>query len=196
MEDILGNKGVDINGYDYDYNTPLMHAADNGHHDIVRRLLEYPGIQIGKRDGSWPRDSGYTALHWACESNEISIVQLLCQDSKCDPGDVNKKEISGYTPLMIAVDRGYLDIVKELDIEGTDFFTKDGDGGTLTEVARRWNNDDKVLEYLIKRNRVDSLRAIAAHNVARHVKNKADVEALEIPETVRQFLAGFVENEV
>ena len=52
-----------------------------------------------------------------------------------------------------------------------------------------------MLEYLIERNKVDSLQVIAAHNVARYVKNKAGVEALEIPETVRHFLAGFVDDE-
>ena len=37
---------------------------------------------------------------------------------------------------------------------------------------------------------------IAALNVARYMKNKDDVEALEIPETVRLFLAGFVESKI
>jgi len=42
---------------------------------------------------------------------------------------------------------------------------------------------------------VDSLKVIVAHNIARYVKYKADVEALEIPVTVRQYLAGFVDDE-
>merc|ERR1712179_239990 len=95
------------------------------------------------------------------------------------PGVVNKKDGAGETALMIAVDMGHLDIVKELDIEG---------------MARMRKNAD-VLEYLLERNRVDSLQVIAAHNIARYVKNKAGVEALEIPETVRHFLAGFVDDE-
>ena len=95
---------------------------------------------------------------------------------------------------MIGVYRGHLDIVKELDMEGTDFFTKNNDGTTLMEMARMGKSAE-VLEYLIKRNKVDRLKVIVAHNVARYLKNKADVEALKIPLTERQFLAGFVNED-
>merc|ERR1719233_1576515 len=95
---------------------------------------------------------------------------------------------------MSAVWGGHLDIVKELDMAITDFSTKDSDGRTLIEVARERNHNE-VLEYLIERNKVDSLKVIAAHNAARYVENKADVEALEIPGTVRKYLARFVDDE-
>ena len=49
-----------------------------------------------------------------------------------------------------------------------------------------------MLEYLIERPKVDTLKAIAAHNIAKYGMNKADVEALKIPVTVRQFFAGFI----
>ena len=49
-----------------------------------------------------------------------------------------------------------------------------------------------MLKYLKERPKVDTLKAIVAHNIARYVRNKADVEAMEIPVTVKQFLAGFV----
>ena len=190
-----------------------MCAVRGGHNDIVSRLLKHPGIILGMADSN-----GDTALHWACDNNNVSIVKLLCQDSRCSPGVVNKKDSNGDTPLMSAVLLGDLDIVRELDREGTDFFTKDSDGMTLIEWAREMkNNEDevldsdedevlnnaedevsdcaKVLEYLMERNKVDSLRVIAAHNVARNLKNSADVEALEIPWTVRKFLAGFVNRQ-
>ena len=169
--------------------TALMIAVSSRQHEIVRRLLEVPGIQLGKTNSY-----GNAALHHACLSNNVSIVKLLCQDSRCCPSLVNMKNKIGFTPLMIAVHNGNLDIVKELDMEGSDFFAKDDDGTTLIEVARR-NNDFEVLKYLIERNKVDSLKVIAGHNVARHEKNKADVETLEIPETLRYFLAGLVDSE-
>jgi len=134
------------------------------------------------------------------------MVQLLCQDSRCCPAIVNKKNIAGDTPLMIAVYFGYLDIVKKLDIEGTDFLTTDRQGRSLMEVARMENADvsqnlvgeenDRadVLQYLLERKKVDSLKVIAAVNVARFVGIKADVQALEIPEKLEQFLEGFVDE--
>ena len=95
---------------------------------------------------------------------------------------------------MRAVHYGQLDIVKELDMDITDFSTKDSDGRTLIEVARMEKKDD-VLEYLIDRYKVDSLLVIAARNVARYVENKADVEALEIPKDLRKYLTRFVDDE-
>jgi len=203
VEDILANKEVDING---DYArlsslrpwrgigaTPLISAVTTGNNpEIVRRLLEHPGLDVGKKGVA-----GETGLYWACFLNRVSIVKLLCQDSRCSPSEINRKDSYGYTALMIAVERGNLDIVKELDKEGTDFRVKDRLGRTLIEIARK-NNNDEMLEYLIDRNKqVDSLKVIAACNVASYVKNKADVEDLkmEIPETLRHYLAGFVANE-
>ena len=53
----------------------------------------------------------------------------------------------------------------------------------------------KCWEYLLERNKVDSLKVIAAHNIARYVRNKAEVEAMKIPVTVKHFLAGFVNDD-
>jgi len=192
VEDILDNEEVDINGRDERGEIPLHTAARWGHLDIVRRLLEYPGIKIN--------DAGETVLHVACTNDRAAaVVQLLLQDRRCSPSVVNKKDGAGETALMIAVDMSHIDIVKVLDREGTDFFTKITSNGmnhgmSLMGMARMRKNAE-VLEYLLERNRVDSLQVIAAHNIARYVKNKDDVEALEIPETVRHFLAGFVDNE-
>ena len=85
--------------------------------------------------------------------------------------------------------------MKELDRHGTDFFTKDSDNHRykvrfLAAVGRMVHG--QVLRYLMERNRGDTLEMIAAHNIARYVRNK--VEALEIPEILKQLLAGFVEN--
>ena len=47
----------------------------------------------------------------------------------------------------------------------------------------------------MERPKVDTLQVISAHNIARYVRNRADVETLEIPVIMRQFLAGFVYND-
>ena len=129
-------------------------ALTNCHLDILRTLVEVPELQLGRCN-----NSGVTALLWAFSNNNVSIMKLLCQDSRCSPGVVNKKGRYGDTALMWAVIRGYLDIVKELDREGTDFFTKDRDGTTLIEMARREDHVE-VLKYLKQRPKVDSLNKI------------------------------------
>ena len=119
-------------------------------------------------------------------------MKLFYQDTRCSPAVVNKKNNDGgRTAIMDAVFIGKLDIVKELDREGTDFFTKYRNGTTLIEMARREDHVE-VLEYLMERPKVDTLKVIVAHNIARYVRNKAGVQALEIPVTVKHFLAGFV----
>merc|ERR1719233_2824132 len=69
-------------------------------------------MKPGKRD-----ICGNTTLHLACAYKIVFIVQLLCQDSRFSPGAINEKNRVGDRPLLIAVQRGHLDIVKELDIE-------------------------------------------------------------------------------
>ena len=110
VEEILRNKKVDINGSYRRGDTPLMCAVKNGHLNVVRRLLEVPGIKIDKSD-----DDGDTALFYACLFNRVSVLKLLCQDSRCSPSLVNKMNSRGNTALMTAVIMGHLDIVKELD---------------------------------------------------------------------------------
>jgi len=189
---ILGGCDVDINSGADCVNTPLIyairrHARFGGYLDIVRRLLEHEGIQLGKMS-----HDNMTALHWACYKGSISVVQLLCQHSRCSPAVVNKKTRGGETALMMAVSQGHLEIVRELDMEGTDFFTTDRRGRSLMAMARMRNNAD-VLQYLVERKKVDSLKAIVAHYVARYIQNKADVESLGIPETLEKYLARFVD---
>ena len=203
---ILQHTEVDINGRDSEGCTPLIsavnaccldiNAVNSGFLDIVKTLLEVPELQLGNTMETC------TALHFVCmyicfysRDIKVSIMKLLCQDSRCSPGIVNNKTNLGYTALMMAVYNGCLDIVKELDKEGTDFFIKDFEGTTLIETARRKEDRAEVLEYLLERNKVDSLKVIAAHNVARYVRNKAEVEAMKIPVTVKHFLAGFVNDD-
>ena len=77
VEEMLSNKVVLINGV-YGGDTPLMWAIEHGHLDIVRRLLEVPDIKLDC--------IGETVLHRACDLNNVSILKLLCQDSRCSPG--------------------------------------------------------------------------------------------------------------
>lgn len=51
-------------------------------------------------------ERGQTALHWACCTNNVSIVKLLLSSSALDIKDQN-----GFTPLDWARYKQYLDIV-------------------------------------------------------------------------------------
>ena len=189
---LLEHPNVDVNVSGTRGWTPLMWAilwmdpTYGDYLDIVRTLLQVPALQLGRCC-----DNGATALHYACLDNRISILKLLCQDSRCNPAFVNKKDNDGYTALMRGVCMGHLDSVKELDIEGTDYHTNNMSGTTLIEMARK-RKKAQVFEYLMQRPNVDSLMVICAHIISRYVKTIYDVESLNLPVTVKQFLARFV----
>ena len=193
---ILQHPHVDVNAPGTRGLTPLMWSIfclgsidneDYGQYfNIVRKLLEVPLLQLGKSCLL-----GATVLHYACHGNLVYILKLLCKDSRCNPAFVNKKDNFGDTALMKAVWKGHLDIVKELDMEGTDYNTKNKYGTTLIETARR-RNKDEVLEYLIQRPNVDTLMVISAHNMSRYLTTIDDLESLPIPVTIKEFLSRFV----
>ena len=189
---LLEHPNVDVNVSGTRGWTPLMWAIlwmdiNYGDYiDIVKTLLQVPSLQL-----NICCDSGATALHYACLHNRISILKLLCEDSRCNPAFVNKKDNDGYTALMRAVCMGHLDSVKELDIEGTDYHTNNMYGTTLIEMARK-RKKNEVFNYLMQRPNVDTLMVICAHNICRYVMTIDDVESLQIPLTVKQFLSKFV----
>ena len=94
---------------------------------------------------------------------------------------------------MVAVYWVQLETVKEMEkVEGIDFDTKNSDGRTLIEVARMRNNT-AVLEYLRDRKK-RNLKEMAAYSVAKHLKNKEDVDALYIPQVLKPLVADFIDN--
>ena len=189
---LLQHPDVDVNQSDSTGWTPLMWAIfcmepNFGQFlDIFKTLLQVPSLQLGRMD-----EDGQTVLHYVCEENLVSVLKLLCEDSRCNPALVNKKDSYGYTALMKAVCWGHLDNVKELDMEGTDFHTTTLEGTTLIQRAMI-ENKRELTEYLMKRPNVDTLMVICAHIISRYVKTVYDVESLNLPVTVKQFLARFV----
>ena len=115
----IGSNEVDINDT-YDGCTPLMWAIKYNQVDTLKFLLTCSELQLYKTT----RDRfGNTALHLASCYDYVPILRLVCQDRRCTPTIVNMKNRWGETALMMAVDRGFLDVVKEMEmLEGTDFY--------------------------------------------------------------------------
>eukprot|EP00092_Neocalanus_flemingeri_P056385 GFUD01066837.1.p1 GENE.GFUD01066837.1~~GFUD01066837.1.p1 ORF type:complete len:113 (+),score=16.87 GFUD01066837.1:147-485(+) len=57
---------------------------------------------------------GWTGLHTACYFNNVSVIKLFCSDARCTPAIINMKDWQGRTALMVAVERGHLEIIREL----------------------------------------------------------------------------------
>ena len=165
---------------------PLDNEEFCEYFDIFRTLLEVPSVQLGICC-----DRGWTVLHYICDKNLVSFLKLLCDDSRFNPGLVNKKDNCADTAIMRGVWNGHLNIVKQLDIEGSDYNTKNIYGESLIEIAKFKNRTD-VLDYLMKRPNVDTLMVICAHNISRYLTKIDDIESLQIPLTVKEFLSRFV----
>ncbi len=99
-------KGIDLNEEDPNQEniTPLMFASMEGHIEIVGCLL------INNADVNYENEYGLTALRYACQYGHLNIVQLLLANG-ADPNIIDTCDSS---PLGMAIDNGYREIVLEL----------------------------------------------------------------------------------
>lgn len=100
--------------------TALHLAAREGHREVVKALIHgakslHPEIESDvKPDKAMMRTTnktGGTALHEAVWYNHVQVVELLVKE---DPDFTYGADSSGYTPLYIAAERGFGDLVKIL----------------------------------------------------------------------------------
>jgi len=118
----------------------LAGAALRGDLDAVRKLLK-EGVDVN----ATTTNGAYTALIFACRSQQFSIVEELIKAK----ADVNKKSTAGWTPCIEASRVGNLAILKRIveaggDINLTNAFGWHG----LIEACRNVNYD--VVEWSIE----------------------------------------------
>ena len=89
--------GVDVNIVNEDGATGLIMAMILGKTEVSRILLGCNNIKIDIKDSY-----GNTALHYACDSNNIECVRLFLEQSTCNKDIVKMKNNDGETPEMIA----------------------------------------------------------------------------------------------
>ncbi|KAI9148346.1 Ankyrin repeat domain-containing protein [Paramyrothecium foliicola] len=104
---MLLQHGVDCNEHDSDGLTPLMHATIQDHLDVINLLLVH-GARIGEVDRE-----NRTALHWAVLHRRGGILRVLLEHNSPARGpatsqvDINAYDAAGWTPLHMAVERGF-----------------------------------------------------------------------------------------
>lgn len=97
---------VTVNAQDQSGLTALILAAQKGHENVVKLLLQLPGININAQNRY-----GCTALIWAIREGYENIVKLLLQA----PGiNINTQNKDGKTALIDAAKYGHDDVVKLL----------------------------------------------------------------------------------
>lgn len=95
---LLLQHGADPTREAEDCGTPLMVAAQYGHLDVVRLLLEY-GAPVDHQQMHY----SCTALWWACRSNRVDVVRMLLFHG----ADWDLRDWKGRTPFELALHKGH-----------------------------------------------------------------------------------------
>jgi ankyrin repeat protein len=135
--------GDDINGRDKSGATALMWAANGGHAEVVKLLLEKGADVNVKRIGD-----GITALAVAAQNGHTELVNLLLEKG----AEVNAKSSTGVTALILASQNGHTDVVKSLLAAKADINAKasvEGKDYTPLSVAKEMGRI-QIIELLEK----------------------------------------------
>jgi len=139
---MLDMKSIDVearNGGREDGRTCLMTAAEYGHLDICRLLID-KGAHLEAKD-----INGWTPLILASWEGHIEIVRLLCDRG----ADVKARNQDGRRPLHYAARYGHISIVKEfIEVRNAEINARDDDSWTALRYARLFQQA-KVIAYLV-----------------------------------------------
>ena len=137
IEVFIDAKGVDAivrDGW-----TALMHAARDGHTEVVKLLIDNGADLNHKSNG------GVTALRTAAREGRTEVVKLLIDNG----ADMNIKDVDGWTALMHASIYGHTEVVKLLVENGADMNIKDSRYGRTVLIYAAWNGSTEVVKLLI-----------------------------------------------
>ncbi|GAA5862981.1 hypothetical protein JCM1840_002345 [Sporobolomyces johnsonii] len=120
---------------------PIHYAAQRGHLDVVRWLVEEAGAMAELEDGD-----GETALHKAALNGHLDVCQFLLSVGV----NVDAADGDGWTALHNASSKGYLDVARLLVDAGASIDQRSKHGYTpLMNAASK--GQLPVVHYLIKR---------------------------------------------
>ncbi|GFQ81673.1 uncharacterized protein TNCT_213651 [Trichonephila clavata] len=137
VDDLL-DAGVNVNEQIMDGSTPILIAVDKGHTTILQKLLK------AGADLRLSRNNGMNAFMIAVSKNDDKAFFLLWNHfDKKDNWILNQENSfefqDGYTILMIAVERGFVEFAKffsSLGVGKVDHQTKDGRSALMLAAMR------------------------------------------------------------
>ncbi|KAJ5438537.1 uncharacterized protein N7458_009535 [Penicillium daleae] len=144
MIEILLKKGTQINDCDNHYRqqTPLSSAAERGHLQSVRLLLDR---------GADPKSAdvnGRQPLSWAAQNGHTQVVDCLLEKTR---DDIDLEDDTGKTPLCYAAMNGRGDVVGMLLSKGAQHSVKDRDGHDPLHYALQSGNKAAIEAFSANR---------------------------------------------
>uniref|UniRef100_A0A0B6ZR90 SOCS box domain-containing protein n=2 Tax=Arion vulgaris TaxID=1028688 RepID=A0A0B6ZR90_9EUPU len=128
----------------------VLHAVQTNNTRALNELLNLP---TSSRDVE-------NALFYACQSGLVDCVRCLLQKGSGDP---NARNVSGYTPMFLAVKEGHHEVLAVLCDAGAKVDSRVGNSTALHVAAKM--GKDECLEILLERgcsiNVVDSTSSTA-----------------------------------
>jgi len=111
VERLLKAGDVDVGAFE-DNSTILHVAASRGQVDVLKVLHSHRGVDFAQLI-TLRNDSGENALHSAARFGHEDVVTWFCEErlvTEC----VNVKDLKGRTPVAVAKENGFIDIVHDL----------------------------------------------------------------------------------
>ncbi len=142
---LLINKGAKVNKQRSDKVHALYVAAQNDHLDTVDLLLKY----CTEIDMGGLKDNA-TALMIACQRGNTKIVEFLVKRG----ANVNAQTVldgHGYSPLVLAAEFGFYEIVKILIEAGAKIDVRNGELAHTALMVAAQNEHIEVIRYLIEK---------------------------------------------
>ncbi|KAI6654558.1 Ankyrin-3-like [Oopsacas minuta] len=194
--------GADINAYNRYHNTALHYAVNTGNIEMISILLENGiNIKIANNEsktafrlinrqnvllkmlekGVLPDNPGqYGLLHSAAENGFLNEICTMLESEI----DVDVKDDNGYTPLMLAANRGRVDVVELFYRNRADVNVRSNRGWTAIMLATK-NNDRRMISLLLQNG------AILAGSALTNMINQDEKEAY----TIETDVFGIAESE-
>lgn len=159
---------ADVNGF-YGGHTALQAAAQNGHVEVIRALVE-AGAEVDAED----RD-GDRAAHHAAFGDEPAALRALGAAA----ADLNARNRRRQTPLHIAVNKGHLGVVRTLLQLAVHPALQDSEGDTPLHDAISKKRDD-MLTLLLEHGADMTLTNNNGFNALHHAALRGNPSAMKI----------------
>ncbi|KAJ5153408.1 uncharacterized protein N7482_009886 [Penicillium canariense] len=176
------NPNGDVSGISGNEHAAFMVAVERNLQEVVQFLLEWDKTDPNQND-NWQRK---TPLFRATECGLPEMVSILMTNHRVNP---NLGNIHGITPLMVATEKGHLEIVQSLlagvrcaDVNLTD----------ITGVTALWfaalRGNSKIVKRLLE---VEGIDACLADSQGVTPKGIAELYAnLEVARILDQYVCG------